>query len=139
MSDVEQYAKDLEELVAYATEFKNKVGRSCGGSFKWGVGEVLQSYRSMFDRFCPYKIGDRVQLKSSCRINDPTHGWYGCRHFLVKGAKATVRERGYTDGQFTFMIEFDNETWIDSKGKELPVTSKHVFHFGENSLVSVEE
>jgi hypothetical protein len=134
MSNVEQYAKDLQDIVDYATEFKTRVERSFGGSFKWGIGEVIQSYLSLFDRFCPFEVGDQVQLKSTCHIENIDHGWYGCGHFMVKGATAIVKERGYTDGQFTFLIAFDVETWIDDLGEPKPVERKHVFHFGENAL-----
>lgn len=134
MNDVERYAKDLLDIAGHATEFKRKIENSCGGSFKWGVEQVIKSYLSLFDRFCPYKIGDRVQLISTLNIVDENHGWYSCRHNLIKGARATVMERGYTDGRFSFMIEFDIETWINGKGVESPVTGKHVFHFAENSL-----
>jgi len=134
MANVEKYANDLKELAACATEFKGKVGSACGGSFEWGVNEVVQSYLSIFNRFCPFKIGDRVQLKSTCRITGPEHGWYGSRHFLIAGSKAVVKERGYSDGQFSFYLEFDDESWKDDKGQLHPATQKHVYHFGENSI-----
>jgi hypothetical protein len=134
MSDVERFAKDLENLVTYAQEFTSRVENACGHSFKWGVSEVLSSFRSLFDRFCPYSVGDRVKLKKDCRIDDRNHGWYGCRHFLVKGAVGTVTERGYADGNFVFFIEFDRETWINRDGNQVLVTAKHVFNFGENSI-----
>jgi hypothetical protein len=138
MSDVEKYASEIKELYKCAEDFKNKVNRAMGGSFSWGVEQVIDSYLSMFDRFCPYKIGDRVQLKSTCKIPDSS-GWYTSRHFLTKGSKAIVRDRGYSDGQFSFFLEFDDESWIDEKGNVRPVISKHVFGFGEHSIEPMRE
>ena len=141
MSTVESYAKDIKQLVAHVKEFKLKIDTCCGGSFAWGVEQILDSYLSLFDRFCPYYIGDRVQLKRDCDIPNSAHGWYHCRHFLVKGAKATVRERGYVDGKFTFYIEFDDESWIDSDGimYKKDDKNKHVFHFGEDALQVIDK
>ena len=133
MSDVTRYAKELFDLAEHAQEFKEKVNSTCGGSFKWGIQEVIDSYLSMFERFCPYKIGDSVRLSKDV-IVDENSGWWNCRHFLKKGAVATVKERGYSRGKFTFYIEFYDETWIDRNGDERPVSSKHTFHFGEGML-----
>lgn len=133
MAEVEKYAQDLLELVGYAEEFKSKVSRACGGSFKWGVNQVIDSYLSMFERFCPFSVGDRVELINDVKVEEGS-GWWGCKHFLVRGAKATVRERGYSNGKFSFHIEFDRETWMDREGNEHPVTRKHIFHFSESSL-----
>ena len=133
MADVEQYAKDLIELGSYAKEFSAKISETCGGSFEWGLNQVITSYLSMFDRFCPFTVGDKVQLTKDTKV-DNSSGWSQCVHFMKKGSTAIVRKRGYAEGRFAFHIEFDNETWIDREGNEHPVEQKHLFHFSENSL-----
>lgn len=136
MSDVEEYAKDLIKTVNLAKEFQIEMSKSFGGSFGWCIEQVIDSYLSLFDRFSPYQIGDRVKLIKSCDVNEDS-GWYNSRHYLIKGSKATVKGRGYRDGKFTFEIMFDDETWIDREGCKKSVSQKHSFGFSETMLVGI--
>lgn len=135
MADVEKYAKELQRLSEAAKDFKATIDAACGGSFKWGVEQVVSSYLSLFDRFCPFGVGDRVELTKNVPIEEGS-GWYSCRHFLIRGARGTVRSRGYSGDKFVFDVEFDNETWIDKDGIEQPILKKHVFSFNESYLRS---
>jgi hypothetical protein len=135
MADVEKYAKELININKLANEFSSKIYNAFGGSVEWGINEVVSSYLSMFDRFCPFKEGDRVELVKDIDVNESS-GWYGSRHFLIRGSKGTVRGREYRKNMFTFDIEFDNETWFDGKGNEHPVERKHVFNLNETQLRS---
>ncbi len=129
MSNTLKYAEDLNNIKAKITELSELLNRCVG----FELNEVLESYASMFSRFCPFEVGDRVQLKEN--IDPPEDsGWYGSRHFLIKGAIATVRDRGYQDGSFCFGVEFDNETWIDQDGEINPVINKHLFYLPEDSI-----
>ena len=134
MSDVEKYANDLIEAVNLAKEFHTSISKRFGGSFDWSMEQVMESYLSLFDRFSPYRIGDRVKLVKTCDV-DECSGWYNSKHYLVKDSKATVKGRGYSKGEFTFDIMFDNETWIDRGGCERKVSQKHLFGFRESMLV----
>jgi len=136
MADVEKYAKDLIEITEAADDFKKKVAGACGGSFKWGIGKVVESYLSMFDRFCPFKEGDRVELVKDVNAKG---GWAPSNHFLIKGSPGTITSRGYDDDKFTFYVEFDNETWVDREGEEQPVIHKHVFGFNEDWLIETDK
>ena len=133
MAEVERYAKDLLELGRLAKEFKTSVNSACGGSFDWGMKEVGESYLSMFDRFCPHDVGDRVELTKNVPV-EQSSGWYPSRHFLIQGGKGTIQSRGYRDGKFSFDVEFDDETWIDSNGDEQEVSLKHVYGLNETYL-----
>ena len=138
MADVEKYAKEMVEVVEAADSFKKTIANACGGSFKWGIEQVVESYLSMFDRFCPFEEGDRVELiEDYDTSNSP--GWASSKHFLIKGSKATVSDRGYRDGYFTFSVVFDNETWVDRNGCEQPVSNKHTFGFRESRLKKCDE
>jgi hypothetical protein len=142
MSDVEDYAKQIIEVGKVAVEFKAKLDKVCKGSFEWGIEELAESYLSIFDRFSPFAVDDRVQLSKTLDIAESS-GWYGSRHFLVQGSKATVRSRGYRDNKFSFDVVFDNETYIstigDTKGQALPVSSKHTYQMLESDLLPLRE
>lgn len=129
MSNTLEYAKRLVAI-------KNKVSELDSlltGDFGYRLNQVLESYTSLFDRFCPYKIGDRVKLKETLDIPKGS-GWYGSRHFLIKGAIATVRTCEYQKDSFCFGLEFDDESWIDMHGEVTPSSSKHLFHLSENCV-----
>lgn len=132
MSDTVQIAKDLKEISKIAGEFKTAINKACGGSLEWSVDQMVDSYLSMYERFCPYQIGDIVELVEDYDTSDAP-GWDHCKHFLIKGAIATVRHRGYNNGRFTFDIEFVDESWLKD-GVPQPVINKHVFGFSENSI-----
>jgi len=135
MSDVEKYAQELLKIKDAAKAFTTAMSKACGGSFEWGIQQVVESYLSMYDRFCPYKKGDRVQLSRNIDVNSSS-GWFHSRHFLIKGSKATVANRGYSNGAFTFDVIFDDESWIDNNGEKQPTpdSNKHTYGFAEKYL-----
>ena len=85
------------EYVTYLNAVKIKtaeLGNLLSNGTDYKLNEVLQSYTSMFNRFCPYQVGDRIKLKSDLNISDNS-GWQSSKHFLIKGAIATVKDCGY--------------------------------------------
>jgi len=132
MAEVEQYAQDLKDIMKELTALSNRIRPGCSPS-EWSLDQVMNSFLSIFDRFCPLKIGDRVELVKNLPIEESS-GWYSCRHFLIRGAMGTVEDRGYRDDKFTFDIIFDNETWIDREGVEREVDRKHTFSLSEDVL-----
>ena len=104
------------------------------GPIDYYLKKLFKAREVLLTRFAPFKVGDRVTLSGPLVI-EPNSGWNHCRHFLVPGEPATVRDSDCDlDGNFRFYIEFDNETWIDPEGKVQPVSSKHVFCFFEKQL-----
>jgi len=98
----------------------------------------VQSYISMFDRFCPHKEGDNVRLSKDYPV-EKNSGWWCSRHLMKKGTKATIVERGYSDGKFTFGIQFkDGNTWIDPDSDEIRLSNREggIFTFREEDLIS---
>jgi hypothetical protein len=136
VSTVGDYANELNDFYGKIKDLKKAVPREFG----YKLDAVLTAYHEMFSRFCPFKVGDRVQLKKAPKI-DKGSGWSGSQHFLVEGAKATVKSCDWHKNQFVFTLEFDNESWIDSTGKIRPVTPehRHVFGFGEGWIVAAKE
>jgi len=137
MVDTVKYAENLKEVSTLAKEFAESMQRATGNSFSWGMEQMADSYISLFERFCPYEVGDRVELLKDVPCDGS--GWYTCRHFLIRGAKATVHSRGYSDGNFTFDVIFDKESWIDDSGEVHPIeTNKHTFGIGEKYFRKTE-
>jgi len=132
MTDTLEYATYLNAVKTKASELDNLLSDEFG--FK--LNEVLQSYTSLFNRFCPYKVGDRVKLTKTLDI-PKGNGWYGSKHFLVEGAIATVNNCGYRGDSFSFGLKFDDETWIDMYENIKPVTAKHLFYLSENLIERV--
>jgi hypothetical protein len=137
MSNTPKYIVDLNNIKAKVTELDRLLN---AGEIGFKLNEVLSSYASMFDRFCPYKVGDRVQLKESLDI-PKGHGWYHCRHFLIKGAIATVKECGYRDGLFSFGLIFDDESDIHYQTGEIIPTGeseRHLFTLPEDRIEKLD-
>ena len=125
-----KYAKNLKEVSKLAREFAQSMQHATGDSFEWSMEQMADSYISMFERFCPYKEGDEVELLKDVPCEGS--GWSSCKHFLIRGATATVHSCGYNDGKFTFDVIFDEESWIDDGGEVHPVeTNKHTFGLNE--------
>jgi hypothetical protein len=133
MANTIKYVDDLNNIKAKVTELDRLLN---AGELGFKLDEVLLTHASLFSRFCPYKVSDRVQLKESLDILEG-HGWYHCRHFLIKGATATVKECGYRDDAFTFGLVFDDESHIHHRtGEIIPAKDdeKHLFYLSENKI-----
>lgn len=100
----------------------------------------LRAYAvGLFER-APFKVGDRVRLTKTPRI-DEKHSWglMGCKHYLVEGALATVAEVDFSDGHFEAWLHFDDETWKSSIDGQLHKPDRPaLIHFWETSLERVE-
>ena len=129
MSNTLEYAEYLNAVKAKTSELNSLLNKEFG--FK--LNEVVQSYTSLFNRFCPYKVGDRVQLKADIEV-PKGHGWKSSQHFLIKGAIATVKACEYRNDLFCFGLEFDNESWIDMHEEIKLVSLKHLFYFSERHI-----
>lgn len=111
------------------------------GPVGYTLDVLLAAYDTLINKYAPFKVGDRVELLTTPKsANDKSSGWWHCRHFMVPGNTATVRTVSCSsDGLLRFDVEFDRETWIDSKGEEKPVISKHVFCIFESELRLLEK
>ena len=128
MNTAESYAEFLLEVEAKVKDLQSLLCRDFG----YKLETVLTTHAQLFHRFCPYKIGDRVQLTRSFE-KQHGHGWNASAHFLIEGAIATVINCDFRDGLFVFGLSFDDESWIDAQGVTRP-TSNHTFSFSENFI-----
>lgn len=136
MSNTLKYVNDLNNIKAKVNELDRLLN---GGELGFKLSEILESHASLFNRFCPHKVGDRVQLIEDLDIPEDS-GWYSSKHFLIKGAIATVKQVGYRDDLFSFGLVFDDESWVHYRtGKIIPTKDdqKHLFYLLENSIEKV--
>ena len=130
MTDTLEYVAYLNAVKAKASELDNLLSNEFG--FK--LNEILQNYASLFNRFCPYNVGDRVKLKQTLDIEKDS-GWYGSKHFLVEGAIATVKTCGdYRNNLFFFGLEFDAESYINQNGEIKLIIAKHLYYLFESQI-----
>jgi hypothetical protein len=138
MADTEKYAEDMQSLIDQVKALDKALTNS---EYGFKLTELIESYGSLFDRFCPFRVGDRVQLSKTPEINEKTSwGWIGSKHFLVDGAKARVTSRGYRNGLFCFGLVFDDESWINSSDGSLnPVDRPNEYTFNEDFVEAEDE
>lgn len=128
-------SEDIERACKMMDEASGILGR---GPLSYYLREMNAAFRMCIERFSPFKAGDRVRLAKTPTINEKeSWGWMSAKHFLVKGAKATVQEVGCGEGGFTYTLVFDDETWIHPHTKEKMKHDKpHHYTFGEKWLVT---
>lgn len=89
----------------------------------------------------PLQPGTRVMLKDPPIIsNDENWGWIGAKHFLVAGAKGTVRQVEADRDGFSYHVEFDDDSWIDSVTKKVNKRrpeERHTYHFSPERLIPI--
>jgi hypothetical protein len=135
MADTEKYAKDMQSLIEQVRALDKALTDS---EYGFKLTELIDAHGSLFDRFCPFKVGDRVRLTKTPEISKKiAWGWLRGKHFLVAGAKATVTSRGYRGDAFCFGLVFDDESWIDGDGRLNPMDRPSVYTFSEYSVEGV--
>lgn len=112
------------------------VVREADHTYHW---KKLRTYAEALFQRAPFKVGDRVRLTKTPEISETkSWGWLGAKHFLVKGAMATVAEVDFSDGHFEAWLHFDDESWMSSiDGKIHPVEEKAMYHFWETQIERV--
>lgn len=110
------------------------------GPLSYYIERAQEYQEALFNKFAPFKIGDRVRLIKTPEINENRFpGWLSSKHFLIEGAVGTVESVDYRDETFCADVVFDNESWIDSNGTRHPIeeNGKHTFLFSEKLLVKI--
>lgn len=143
---------NFECMPASLTTFKLEdcgQGVYCYHNQETQIKEALERFLSFMEKQANFKVGDRVELSETPYINPiDSPGWMSCKHFLVKGAKGTIRDVSYHGNEFGYSVSFDDESWLDSKGNLHPKNDKscivpgctfgkhnaHTFFFSEHKL-----
>jgi len=127
------YVDAAEQLNKYHQEAEKLIGRYPATYFF----EKMRGYAiALFDKYAPFRPGDRVMLTKTPEITaEKSWGWMGAKHFLVRGALATVYQMDYIDGRFIAGCQFDDDSWISDHDKQLhAIVEKGIYTFGEDYL-----
>jgi hypothetical protein len=112
MGNTKQYADDLSSAFQKIQDLNHMLS---GNEYGYKLTSVIANHNSLFDRFCPFKIGDRVTLLKTPEISDTVAwGWIGSKHFLTEGAIGTIHSVDYYRNLFQFGVQFDDDSWISS-------------------------
>lgn len=133
---LEEYIKDMEEVMGAIGDAYKKFD-SNGNKYK--MERITKELTHLFDRFCPFKVDDRVELASTPKIDKNTRwGWFGAKHHLIEGAPGKVVSRDYYEGEFRFSVEMDLESWVsgwgEDKGMWKSVSNRHTYCFYDTQL-----
>lgn len=131
-SKLQQIATDMQNL---DLAFRALSQTMASGPSSYYFEKIMGYYEGCM-KAAKFKPGDRVTLKEDW--NGDASGWAHCKHFLKQNEPAIVYAVDYHKGKYIYEIEFDNETWIDSKGEKKPVSSKHTFSFQQKALKQYE-
>lgn len=86
----------------------------------------------------PYQPGTRLKLtKTPVITTNEKWGWLGAKHVLVAGAIGTVREVEVDCNGFSYLLDFESETWIAHHSKVVhpyPPEERHLFRFGPDEV-----
>lgn len=126
----------FDEVLSAIETFKSAT-RSHEHDWHW---KKLRAYAEGLFQRAPFKPGDRVQLTKTPRIDEKhAWGWLGAKHFMVKGARATVKYVDYSDGHFEAWVHFDDDSWLSFDGTKnvRKPEERYLYHLWETSIEKV--
>ena len=134
---IENYIREMSVAIKAIRDIQ----KTLGGQSEYKMERILSSHTHMFDRFCPFKVGDRIELASTPKIDKDTRwGWLGSKHYLIEGSPGVVVSRDYYKGRFSFDIKMDLESWVqdwgEDRGKWKSVSDRHTYCFYEGTIRS---
>lgn len=137
------YPKTIESVMQ-ASKLIVQAGKLLtDGGGDYNLEKLGEYARALFDRFAPFKVGDRVLLTSTPRITiEKNRGWMGAKHWLVAGIVGTVTDVDYRNGAFYALVLWDDQTWKNSDTGEVhPLTREDWANFthSERSLARYAE
>lgn len=128
----------INELLSALSELdviNSKLHGYCNGYSE--LRAILEHSLTVFE-LAKFKIDDRVKLIITPEINEKTcRGWIGHKHYLVKGAVATIKDREFYNGKFIYSVIFDDESYLNYKTKEkimTPPENRQIFMIDESWL-----
>jgi hypothetical protein len=127
----------IEELAGYHQRVAELV-EIIPSEIGYKVKSIAVSYQDMFDRFCPFQIGEKVILSKAIDFTKAP-SWESSRHFLIEGAIAIIKERDFRNKLFVFGVEFEEDSWIDTEGDihQYKPEDRHLFCISELNLIKM--
>jgi hypothetical protein len=126
---------NIDNVVEGARLIRQGISILDGGPLEYYLERLAGCYRFLLT-LAPLQPGARISLTETPEIRHDS-GWFGSKHFLVKGAQGTVRAVHATYDGFTYDVEFDDDSWIESHSKiehKRPPEDRGVFHFSSKWL-----
>lgn len=108
------------------------------GPSDWYTEQAQMMIEMLFERFCPWQVGDRVRLIREIDFQQ-SYGWQGSEHWLQPGVVGTVREVDAYKKRFTALVEWDNQSYRDYRtGEAKPLDRPGLYHMVEDDLEKVD-
>jgi hypothetical protein len=121
--------------IAKLHELRNALSGLSDLSYQFN--KYANAYKLLLSKYAKFHVGDRVRLVLTPKISEAdSPGWMGSKHFLVVGARGEIRDVDVYKDTFTYHIEFDSESWIDSNGvvNLVEPERRHTYNFSERYL-----
>lgn len=103
-----------------------------GGPLEFYLERLSRCYDFLLT-LAPLQPGARITLAATPVITElERSGWWGARHFLVEGAVGTIRAVHADADGFSYDVEFDDDSWIETHSKTVhkrPPEARGFFHF----------
>lgn len=127
---------DIERIKTGAAKIREGMDLMAGGPLDYYLEQLAASYELLITRFAPFKVGERVELAHTPEISEKVAwGWLSGKHYLKAGTVGTVQEVSCGKGGFSFLVSFDDESWIHPHTKERqPTPHEHHYGFKEHWL-----
>jgi len=120
----------------------NKIGEGVrilnSGPLEYYLERADEVFTEFFRRCSPFKSGNIVEIVTEIDFTK-AHGWAHSAHFLKVGCRGVVKEVDFYKGKFQALVEMRNQTFFTTEGKELPISSPHLYSFSEDQVRTVEE
>lgn len=105
-----------------------------GGPASHYLRKLCEHSEALLTRFAPLQVGDRAMIVSAVPL---IGSWEYHARTLQVGAVGTIREADYSDGDFEFGWEPDEEWWTDRFGVEQRSRTTHRFTLAGKYLKKV--
>jgi hypothetical protein len=130
------YMSELFAFYQETADLLKKMPDECN----YKTTSILNGYQQLFERFCPYQIGDKVLLTKAPDF-EKAPGWIGSKHFLIPGAIGYIKTRDFRNNSFIFGIEFEDDSFIDHNGKihKIKRAERYLFLLPESELAAAED
>lgn len=131
----------LDEVMSVRAAFITAEKALAHGPANFYFEKVERYVRILFDRFAPFKPGDRVRMTVDPQINTTNSwGFMKGKHFLIVGALGTVESVDVSErGIFRAGVIWDDDSRVDAEGVVTPIArnNRKQWWFSEQHIARV--
>lgn len=123
---------NLDRMLDGLKSIEAGMQRIQGSQANWNIQCLVKAHELAIE-LAPFHVGDTVYLTEA---PDCDNGWAGSKHFLVKGARGTVKSVEITPDGLVYGVMFDCESYFDVYKVEHTILDKdkHLYCFKEKWL-----